>query len=259
MSTIFITMPRAVQWTGMPIDFSSLYHESSKDIPKKGAADPRQEPSQLPEESQVVEYKTYPRLPAILLKAGVDTKVSISSKKGISGTQFSGSPINTVLLSRLLLHSCGILEYAHDTNPRRAYLSEKSTYPIEVYPLIFSDSDIAQGVYHYGVRQHVLTELWKRRFNITDKRTLFVDEWATEASLALVLTGVFKRTHSSHGERGYRNVLLEAGRIGQNICSVSEGMKLHCCSSSKTSDREIEKLLDIDGISESVIDVLFVG
>jgi SagB-type dehydrogenase family enzyme len=73
------------------------------------------------------------------------------------------------------------------------------------------------------------------------------------------MTDVFWRNQNKYGERGYRYILLEAGHIGQNIYLVSEALGLKCCALGGTRDENLEELVDIDGVTESVVYALAVG
>ena len=67
------------------------------------------------------------------------------------------------------------------------------------------------------------------------------------------MTAVFSRNQMKYGERGYRYVLLEAGHIGQNMYLNAAALSLKCCALGGTIDSKLEKFLDIDGITESVV------
>ncbi|OGJ54835.1 hypothetical protein A2880_02980 [Candidatus Peribacteria bacterium RIFCSPHIGHO2_01_FULL_49_38] len=71
--------------------------------------------------------------------------------------------------------------------------------------------------------------------------------------MAVIITAVFSRTINKYGDRGYRNILIEAGHVGQNLYLVSESLGLKCTAIAGTKDEEIERFLDIDGVTESVV------
>ena len=73
------------------------------------------------------------------------------------------------------------------------------------------------------------------------------------------MTAVFQRTQMKYAERGYRYVLLEAGHIGQNICLVANAVGLASCPIVGTYDAALERLIDIDGVTESVVYALGLG
>ena len=73
------------------------------------------------------------------------------------------------------------------------------------------------------------------------------------------MTAVFSRTQNKYGERGYRYVLLEAGHVGQNLALAAEALGLRCAPLAGTRDETIETLLDIDGVTESLVYTLVFG
>ena len=129
-----------------------------------------------------------------------------------------------------------------------------------MYPIVFAgNDDVPSGAYHYNIKDHTLETLSQRPFGQEDVAELFTYKWALDASFAIVMTATFYRNQMKYGERGYRYILLEAGHIGQNIYLSSQAVGLRCCSIVGSCDKNIEKLLDIDGITESVIYSVMVG
>ena len=129
-----------------------------------------------------------------------------------------------------------------------------------MYPLVLKGSaEVPAGLYHYDVQQHALDVLWKRSFSSEDIEDLFVYEWIKEASCVFILTAVFQRNQIKYGERGYRYILLEAGHIGENVYLAAEALGLKCCGMGGTRDENLEKLIELDGISESVVYALILG
>jgi SagB-type dehydrogenase family enzyme len=86
-------------------------------------------------------------------------------------------------------------------------------------------------------------------------------EFVEGASLLIFLTAVFWRTQNKYQERGYRFILQESGHIGQNIHLLCEALNLKCCALGgfRISDEQIEKLLNIDGVTESLVYTLVIG
>jgi len=162
-------------------------------------------------------------------------------------------------LSTLLKYACGIVSEA-GAGHHRAQPSGGGRYPIEVYPVVFAgSSEIPSVFYHYGVKRHELDVLWQRAFTKEDIAAFFTYPWAQDATLGLFLTAVFNRNQMKYGERGYRQILIEAGEIVQNIYLVSTALGLQCCAIDGVREPDIEKLLDVDGITESVVVSLVLG
>ena len=103
--------------------------------------------------------------------------------------------------------------------------------------------------------------LLTKEINKKDLDQIAIYEFVKDASLIIFLTAVFWRTQNKYKERGYRFVLIEAGHIGQNIYLISEALGLKCCALGgfRISDEQIEKLLDLDGVAESLVYTLVIG
>lgn len=233
----------------MPLDFSNLFHQSSKKHVKTPS-----DSGLWPDEWKTTYYKEYPSFKKITLNDAPPKKdlfESIISRK--SGREYDSNPITKDELSVLLKYSCGEVSLGED-KVHRAQASAGARFPIEMYPIVFRGTEeLPSGLYHYNVREHSLDVLWKRDFTKEDVGKLFTYEWVQDASLGIVMTAVFERTQNKYKERGYRCVLLEAGHIGQNLYLVSNALGLECCALSGTRDENLEEFIDIDGTTESVI------
>mgnify|MGYP001607672347 CR=1 FL=1 len=244
----------------MDIDFSKIFHQSSKDR-LKGHPPVSLDSKDWPEEWKTTYYKAYPRLPKVDLEDKPPPADFFDLiKKRQSRRDFTRAPITKHELSVLLKYSCGATGKLTSDRFRRAQASGGGRYPIEVYPIVFrSGENLEAGLYHYNVKEHKLDVLWDREFNDEDIGQIFTYPWVRDAAVGIVMTAVFWRNQNKYGERGYRYILLEAGHIGQNIYLVSEALGLKCCALGGTRDENLEKLIDIDGVTESVVYALAVG
>jgi len=243
-----------------PLDFSKIFHESSKDFAKGHPPIPA-DTKDWPDEWKTTYYKSYPRLPKIDLgDKPPEADFFDLVKKRKSRRDFTRATITKRELSILLKYSCGNTGPLEGGRHRRAQASGGARFPIEVYPIVFrSGGDLKAGLYHYNVKDHVLDVLWGREFSDADISQIFTYPWVKDAAVGIVMTAVFWRNQNKYGERGYRYILLEAGHIGQNLYLVSEALGLKCCALGGTRDENLEKLLDIDGITESVVYGLALG
>lgn len=202
-------------------------------------------------------YKGYPRFPTVKLPLPTISSTSLSnvlsSRASIRGR--SGTKINLHKLGSLLYFSAGI-RIDGSKRAKRFYPSAGARYPLEIYVLSL-DSTLPQGIYHYYVRGHLLEQLTKG--NVESVGKCFQDEWTGNSSVILVITAVFRRTTMKYADRGYRHILIEAGHLGQNIYLQCAARNISCCAIGGFIDSEIEKMLGIDGISESVVYVMTLG
>lgn len=241
------------------IKFSQLFHQQSKrvhtPIPKDS--------SLWPEEWKNTFYKSYPRLPKTnLSQEEKEFNLFQAITQRSSKREMNGGRINPDELSILLKYSCGITGRTREGESRRAQPSGGARYPIETYCIIIKPGvGLKPGLFHYNVKEHCLETLWKKTFSEKDLDEISTQKFVKDASLIIFLTAVFWRNQNKYGERGYRFILQESGHIGQNIYLLSESLNLKCCALGgfRISDEQIEKILDIDGITESLIYTLVVG
>lgn len=250
------------------VDFSKIFHESSKDH-QKGHPLISSDQNDWPEEWKTTFYKDYPRLTKINLEDNAPkSDIFDIIKKRKSSRDFTRAPISKREISLLLKYSCGNIGPFGKDRKRRAQPSGGGLFPIEAYPIVFRpstssgqvpDSDLPAGLYHYNVKDHALDILWDREFNNEEIDKLFTYPWVKDASAVILMTSVFFRNQNKYGERGYRYILHEAGHIGQNIYLVCEALGMKCCALGGTEDKKIEELIDVDGITESLVYAIAVG
>ena len=181
-------------------------------------------------------------------------------KRRRSVRAFSRAPLSRRELSILLRYSAGITGRLDDQRARRAQPSGGARFPLEIYVMVLRAGEaLPAGLYHYQVKTHELDVLWSRPFDEETVGRLFTYEWVKDAAVVILLTAVFWRNQCKYGERGYRYILIEAGHIGQNLYLVSEALGLKCCALGGTNDDAVEKLLDLDGITESMVYALALG
>lgn len=251
----------------MENNFSQLYHQYSKRIRNNIPLDS----SLWPEEWKTVYYKVYPRLPKIkLLDTNPEYDLFSSIRNRASRREFSSEKISLEELSSLLKYSMGIVREKKEGgksaypsgNKRRAYPSGGARYPVEMYFLIAKAGEgLKNGLFHYDIKNHQLDILADKTFSEEEMAQIATYPFVKDSACIIFLTSVFWRSQNKYGQKGYRFCLIEAGHIGQNIYLLSEALKLKCCALGgvRISDERAEKLLNIDGITESLVYALALG
>lgn len=217
---------------------------------------------EIPIERKTTYYKEYPRLPFIALAGNHtgknDVFEAILERK--STRKFGEYALTKNDLAALLKYACGNTDILTGDRRRRAYPSAGARYPIEVYPIVFrGNTEVPAGVYHYSVRRHGLEALWAHEFALEEIKDFFIQPELAIAPVLIIMTAVFWRNQNKYQERGYRQILIESGHVGQNIYLVSQPLGLKCVALSGVVDRKIEELLDIDGVTESVVYAIAIG
>ncbi len=217
---------------------------------------------EVPEEWKTIYYKEYPRLKKISLESRRTSNDNIFDliKNRKTQRDFRSAPLTKEEISTLLEYSAGKTTNLSGGRLRRAYPSAGARYPIELYPMVLrGNEEVSAGLYHYAVRQNELETLWGRSFSEEEMKGFFLQPELSSASMIIIMTAVFWRNQNKYGDRGYRLLTLEAGFIGQNIYLISQALGLKCAALSGIAERSIEKILDIDGVTESIIYGVAVG
>jgi len=206
-------------------------------------------------------YKTYLNNKKIKLN-----KPNISTKKFLddilikrkSIRDFSEKPINIQELSFLLWASTGIQrkEFGYDY---RTAPSAGALYPIETYLIINNVVNLPQGVYHYLIKDHALEELKLGDFSIEIAKAALDQNMCATSSVIFIWTAIFNRSKCKYGQRAYRYIYLDAGHIAQNLILASTSLNLGSCPIAAFYDGEVNKIVGVDGIEESVIYMSVIG
>ena len=117
---------------------------------------------------------------------------------------------------------------------------------------------IARGVYHYNILEHALELIKEGDYRFRIANACLGQELVGNANIVIIKTAVFERV-KDYGDRGYRYIHLDAGSIGENIYLEAVSMGLGVCGIGAFFDDQINEMLGIDGVKESVIYVTSVG
>lgn len=241
---------------------SEVYHENTKDRPQVAPL-----LSNIPQHQGAWyrAFKKYPHRPRVELqvpspRACPGLEEAIQRRRSIR--EYSGEQLSLDELSRLLFFGNGITAQAGRDDlipPLRASPSAGALYPIELYAVVFCVQGLQGGVYHYDVEGHALEFIRPGQYRETLYEATHRQEMVLQSSVVLVMTAVFGRTKVKYGERGYRYVLLDAGHLGQNIYLESTALGLGCATVGGFLDDNINMLLGVDGLLESVVYLAVVG
>lgn len=141
----------------------------------------------------------------------------------------------------------------------RAYPSAGALYPIEVYVVANNVEYLKKGVYHYNVAENCLEYILNLSENDLTNKFSIRDQSIDCAPITILLTARFRRTIYKYGNRGYRFILTESGHLLQNIALLSTSYGMGTCDIGGYEDDEINEMLGIDGMTESVIGEVALG
>ncbi len=244
-----------LQLSGKAIAGYEKFNESIK-IKKMSKEDGVVDSTYWPISWKTIYYKSYGRFAEIKLpetKLGeIKLEEVLNSRESVR--DFSKNPISLNKLAGLLYYSCGIKKNKSGVN--RFYPSPGGRYPLEVY-ILSLNLPIPKGFYHYYVKNNSLEKMFE--FNKKDLDKITSIPWVKNAGCLIFISSVFKRNTIKYMNRGYRMMLQESGHMAHNFYLNAAALNLGICAIGGFVDDGVNKLLDLDGIEESVIYTLVVG
>ncbi|MES2114796.1 MAG: SagB/ThcOx family dehydrogenase [Pseudomonadota bacterium] len=214
----------------------------------------------------VAGYNVYPSCPPIALPEPSlelgKLSAALAARKSARG--FAGA-VTLAELSSLLHHALRVNRYrSSDVAPHvklafRAYPSPGGLYPTEFYLFLNEVEGVAPCIAHYDARNHCLRVLKPQDGNAFAGAEVRGGEKSIKAPIVCAMTSVPQRATAKYGARGYRMALLEAGHASQNLCLAAQGLGLGSLVYGAYYDDELAALLDIDGVTETVVSVMLLG
>lgn len=212
-------------------------------------------------------FKIYPSAKVVKFKEkSSDNKFFQILKKRKSIRKYKKHSISLNELYYILYYSYGInrsLPIYGSSRGKWYYRmvpSAGALYPLEIYVVILS-GEIERGLYHYQPRDNCLELVKKGNFLEKLNKIIFAEPNVklSDASCIVIITAVFERMLLKYGDRGYRFILMEVGFVSQNISLICEEIGLGSCMIGGYLDDEINRFLGVDGLSESVLNIIVIG
>ncbi len=170
--------------------------------------------------------------------------------------------IDLKTLSTLLWATQGATS-KHDTPFGPLFLrtapSAGALYPIEIYLNVRLVTGLEPGIYHFRPHYFDLELLKKGDYSEECAAAALNQKMVKSAQVTFVWTAVVERSKWKYLQRAYRYIYLDAGHIGQNLYLAAEALQLGCCTIGAIFDEEANKLIDVDGINETVVYMATVG
>ena len=206
-------------------------------------------------------YKNYPKAPKVALEMPTDSGgeplwTTITNRRSIRN--FKDVPLSKQDLSRLLWATQGITKTEMDFE-FRACPSAGALYPVETYLVLNNVESADPGIYHYNIPDHCLEQLQNGDFRLQIAQAALDQDMAYAANAVFVWTALFERAKWKYKQRAYRYVYLDAGHFAQNLALAAVALRLGTCQIAALYDDEVNDLLDIDGVEESVLYMSVVG
>jgi len=227
------------------------YHEATKLVPAAspppGASGTRGEGA--PRGATDAVEIAQPAASSLLLPKGIPsppTSVDATIRVRRSTRSFESSPLS--------LEDLGfVLEMA------KGHAALERAPGVELLVVVHRVKDLGAGLYRYDSRAHALATLRTGDLREALTRTCLGQEKAGLAGVALAMVAELARSAAARGERAYRDLLVEAGAIGERVYLAAEARGLSARNLAAFRDGELNALLGTDGRERAVIHLTLVG
>lgn len=173
----------------------------------------------------------------------------------------SYDPLKTLALNDLavLLWATQGLTARHGEFMLRTSPSAGALYPVETYLYARAVDGLNQGIYHFRPYSFDLEFLREGDFSRPLAEALLGQSMVMKAQVTFIWSSVVDRAKWKYRQRAYRYIYLDAGHIGQNLYLAAEALQLGVCAIGAFFDNQVNTLVGIDGIDETVIYLAAVG
>lgn len=144
------------------------------------------------------------------------------------------------------------------TGLRKTSASGGGLHCEEAYILVFSVQDLEQGIYHYNVKDHKITQIKKGDYSNQLLNILYGQYFCKNICFGIFITARFDKAWWKYRHsRAYRNVLMDVGHVSQTFQLCATLLDYQTWISGAFSDTAINSLLELDTSKENTL--FFVG
>lgn len=144
-------------------------------------------------------------------------------------------------LSRLLQFSHGV----SGDDFRGPTPSAGGLQAVELYLVNWHPGWLPAGIYHYGRRDHVLSQLCSNAQEDVWRDCVPSLRGIKGGAVLWLIVGDARRVFAKYGDRTDRFLLLEAGHLMQNLCLVSTSLNLTTVPLGGVLENEVGSRLDL--------------
>jgi SagB-type dehydrogenase family enzyme len=206
-------------------------------------------------------FKNYPEAEKIALPRnwqGKEVPLEDLLQARRSVRQYSSPPISKDDLAFLLWAMQGITAQAGPYLLRTAP-SAGALYPIETYVAVDRVDELDPGLFHFDVKSFQLERLTDQSVASHVASSALNQGFVAKGAITFIWSAIFRRNMGKYGHRGLRYIFLDCGHICQNLLLAAQALGLSACPVAAFYDDEMNDLLDLDGIEESVIYLTTIG
>lgn len=187
----------------------------------------------------------------------IDLSVAIESRESIR--RYSDEPLTLAEISYLLWCTQGV-KWVFDDVTFRTVPSSGARHAIDTYLLVNRVRGLKPGLYRFLALEHALGTVSEDEDAAGKvEKACFSQKWISESAVCFIWTADIYRMTWRYGERGYRDIFLDAGHVCQNLYLSAQAIDSGVCAIGAFRDEEINDLLGIDGEKRFVMYLATVG
>ena len=130
---------------------------------------------------------------------------------------------------------------------------------METYLAVRAVDGLEPGIYHFRPLTADLEFVKRGDYARILASAALGQEMVADAQVTFIWSAVLERGKWKYRERAYRYIYIDAGHIGQNLYLAAEGLGLGACTIGAFFDDDVNSLIGVNGIDETVIYMGCVG
>lgn len=196
--------------------------------------------------------------PGTIAVPACDLRQAIGSRRSIRS--YAREPIMPDELAFLLWCTQGVTRVYGTQATFRTVPSAGARHAFETFLLINDAAGIAPGLYRYLALSHQLQQI-STDPHLPDKITsaCFDQHFILRCGAVFLWTAVPYRMTWRYGERGFRDLHLDAGHVCQNLYLAAEAIGCGVCAVAAFDDDRMGEILGISGTDQFLIYLATVG
>ncbi|MGB7992640.1 SagB/ThcOx family dehydrogenase [Methanoregula sp.] len=196
--------------------------------------------------------------PSGLVIPPTDLRIAIERRHSVR--VYEKTPLSLEELSFLLWCTQGIKKVHGTQATFRTVPSAGARHAFETYLLVNDVDGLEPGLYRFLAISHSLQRISiDPSIHIDIAHACFDQDFIMRCGVAFLWTAVPYRMTWRYGERGYRDLHLDAGHVCQNLYLAAETVGCGVCAIAAFDDDVMASLLGIDGINQFLIYLATVG
>jgi SagB-type dehydrogenase family enzyme len=188
----------------------------------------------------------------------LDLRTAIECRRSVRS--YLREPITRGELSFLLWCTQGIQQVHGKAATFRTVPSAGARHAFETYLLVSNVDGLEPGLYRYLALSHQLQEIDSDP-TVAHRVTgaCFDQQFILRSGAVFLWTAVPYRMTWRYGERGFRDLHLDAGHVCQNLYLAAEAIGCGVCAIAAFDDDRMNEMLGINGTDQFLIYLATVG